>query len=505
MKGREEIGGPAAGPGSERLGLGPHGGLPSGPWRPARARLSSDTIYWFWFFLLHVPLVVAIKASALVATGHALAVFALGLRSLTRKTPERLIFIMGYIVASEPLWRVGRAVIFYESGKYALAGLAILAILRYRLLARSEKAPLLFFLLLLPSLLVLPAFDRRQISFNLSGPFALAMCTVFLSTQRIPARAFRKLALVTLAPIMGLAAAATFSTVTTENINFYTSKVAAGGVGNNQASSILGLGLLLAFLFLFVERHNKHLRWLTATVGIWCGAQAALTFSRGGVVTALGAIAAASFFLLRDRRTRSALVVRISLLVLLAGYVVVPQLDALTGGKLKTRFSSRHLTGRDRIIEADLLAFRENPFLGVGPGGAKRYHARTFRWSSAHTEYSRLLAEHGLFGLTALLILFWMALRRATRSAPLAPKALSAALSVWALLFMFHSAMRMAAAAFVFALGAAYLLAEAPIPLRGRQRFRGPAAYGPAKHGLATRAAVSAPASYITTLPQRPR
>ncbi len=491
---------PAAAFGAGRSGLGPQGQQP--PWArvPTRARRSPDTIFWFWFFLLHAPLVVAIKASALFATAHALVAFALGLRSLSYRTPERVLCMMGYIAASEPLWRVGRAMIFYESSKYVIAGLSILAILRYRLFARSEKTPLVYFLFLLPSLLAVPVFDRRQISFNLSGPFALAMCTLFLSTQRISARVIKKLFLVTLAPILGLAAVATFSTVTTENINFYVSKVAAGGVGNNQASSIFGLGLLLAFLYLFIDRHNKPLRLLTATVGVWCGAQAALTFSRGGVATAIGAMAAASFFLLRDRRTRGALVVRVGLLVLLAGYVVVPQLDMLTGGKLTARFTSGHLTGRDRIIEGDLIAFRENPILGVGPGGAKQYHSRTFRWSSAHTEYSRLLAEHGIFGLAALILLFWMVAKRATRSVSLASKALSAAFSVWALLFMFHAAMRMAASSFIFALGAAYLLAETPVPFRVRRRV-----YRGAPLSPLPRPAVRAPASDVATLPEGSR
>lgn len=487
---------PVAPSAAGHFGLGRRGVQNPSAWRPKRARASS-TLRWFLFFLFHVPLVVAIKASAITATIHALITFAAGIRSLRSRTPERVLYVMGYIVASEPLWRVGRAMIFYESGKFAIAALSILAIYRYRLIVRSDKTAWLYFLLLLPSLAVMEEFDRRQISFNLSGPFALATCTLFLSALRLSAYELKRLSLVTLAPIMGLAGIATFSTVTTENINFYTSKIAAGGLGNNQASSIFGLGLLLAFLFLFIERHDKSLRWLVAASGVWCGAQAALTFSRGGVATAIGAIAVASFFLLRDRRTRGALVVRMGLLVLLAGYVVVPQLDLLTGGALATRFSSSHLTGRDKIIEADLMAFRENPVLGVGPGGAKGYHIRTFRWSSAHTEYSRLLAEHGIFGLVALLLLFWMVVRRSSRPLALTSKAFSAAFSVWALLFMFHAAMRMAASSFIFALGTAYLLAEVEAPLRSRRRRSRAAPLPP-------RPSVRIPVSHVSAVSERP-
>ncbi len=419
---------------------------------------------WVWFILLHAPLVVAMKLSPLVATAHALLTAAVGFRCLRFPAPEYVIYVIGYVAASEPLWRVSRALIFYESGKYLVAALSIFAIIRFRLLPRCDKLPLFYFMLLLPSVLMLPELDRRQVSFNLSGPFALAMCSLFLSTQRISVEMLRKLFLVIQAPILGLAFIATFSTVTTENINFYASKVAAGGLGNNQSSSILGLGLLIAFLYVFIDRHHRPLRWFMAAVGIWCAAQASLTFSRGGVATAIGAIAAASVFLLRDRRSRGALMLRIGLLVLLAAYVVIPQLNVITSGAFTDRFTSRHLTGRDRIMEADLMAFRENPLFGVGPGQSKAYHARTFRMSSSHTEYTRLLAEHGLLGLAAMLLLVWMVGSRLMRRAPPASKALAAGFTTWTLLFMFHAAMRMAAVSFIFALGAAYLLANAPAP-----------------------------------------
>lgn len=476
--------------GSGRLG---QGGAP-------RARGIPGASFWFWFFAIHVPLVMAIKASSIIATIHVFGVCAIGLQALRGRSPESVLYVMGYLVASEPLWRVGRAMVFYESAKYALASLSVLAVLRYGLGRRSDKIAMLYFALLLPSILAMETFDRRQIAFNLSGPFSLAMCTLFLSTQRISARVLGKLLLVTLGPIVGLAAVATFSTITTENIDFYVSKVAAGGVGNNQASSIFGLGLVLMFLFLFLGRHSPAMRWLATAVGVWCGAQAALTFSRGGVATAIGAITAAGFYLLRDRRTRSALLLRTGLLVLLAGYVVVPELDALTGGALTSRFSSRHLTGRDRIIEADIMAFRENPILGVGPGGTKKYHVRTFRWSSAHTEYTRLLGEHGIFGLAALLLLLLMAVRRLRQPSSLRSKALSAAFSVWALLFMFHAAMRMAAVSFVFALGSAYLLMDAPMRSSSRRR----------KHGIAlqdarAKTAGASSASDVPTVPERSR
>ena len=444
-------------------------------WRPVRKTL--DAQRWIILLALHAPLVMAIKSNPLVATAHALITLAAGLRSLKFRSPERLVCVLGYIIASEPLWRVGRAMIFHETAKYAVGGLSLLGILRYRALRQTEKSPLLYFALLLPSILVLPEFDRRAISFNLSGPFSLAMSTLFLSALRLPVQVLQRLVLTILAPILGFAFLATFSTLTAPGtINFFVSKTTAGGLGNNQGSSILGLGAVLAFVFTTIAPKPRSLRWFVAGAGLWCGAQGALTFSRGGVVTAVGAIAAMSFFLLRDRRFRGAVVVRVALISLIVAFVAIPFLNAFTTGGFKLRYTNTKLTGRDRIIEADFIAFRENPLFGVGPGQSKEYHALTFGRASTHTEYSRLLAEHGSLGLVAMMILGWMSLRRLLRGSPHAGKALAAGFTVWTALFMFHAAMRMAAAGFIFAIGSAYLMAEAPrpAPVRGRHRPRLP-------------------------------
>lgn len=441
---------------------------------PDRRRLYQQRLaarQWLFLLLLHAPLVLVIKSSSLVATAHALITLGIALRCLRFRSPELLVCAMGYIVASEPLWRVGKAMVFYETAKYSIAGLSIMAILRYRTLNRADKSPLLYFALLLPSLLVLPEFDRQAISFNLSGPFALAMCALFLSSLRFPPRVITRLALTTLAPILGFVFLASFSTFTAEQeINFYASKTAAGGLGNNQASSILGLGALLAFIYVFIAPQPRWLRFFVGGLGLWCGVQGALTFSRGGVATGIGAIAAVTFFLLRDRHFRGAVVIRIALIAVIALYIAVPFLNAFTTGSFQDRFTDARLTGRDRIIEADFMAFRENPILGVGPGQSKDYHSRTFRRSSSHTEYSRLLAEHGMLGLFALFLLAWMSVRRLLRRSSHADKAMAAGLTTWAMLFMFHAAMRMAAVSFIFALGSAYLMARVPRPDPSRSR-----------------------------------
>ena len=430
------------------------------------------------FLVVHVPLVFAIKSNPWIATAHAVATLSFGLlTTLEARAASRILPVLGYIVVSESLWRVGRAKIFYESAKYALAGLAILALLRFSAKRKLVLTPALYFSLLVPSIAVMPAFDREHISFNLSGPLSLAMATLFLSRVSITHGTLRKTITAIMGPIVGLATVASVSTLTTENIDFYSTKVASGGLGQNQASSLFGLGALVCFLYLSLLRRSRPLPWLFSALGIWCAGQSVLTFSRGGMATAIGAATIAIVFLSSDRRFRGIVVLRVVLVSVVAVLFLVPILTSITSGLVKQRFTSTDLTGRDRIMEADLAAFRENPILGVGPGQSEEYHIRTtMKRTSAHTEYTRLLAEHGMLGATGLLLLLVMSFRWVKQQATLRSKAFSAALVTWSLLYMFHAAMRMALVSFIFALASTRLL-EPPQTHSVRRRDAG--TFGP--------------------------
>jgi len=133
--------------------------------------------------------------------------------------------------------------------------------------------------------------------------------------------------------------------------------------------------------------------------------------------------------------------------------VVLPRLDAFTGGALSTRFQNTSSTGRDQIAQADLQIWDENPIFGVGPGESKIEHALYYRRIATHTEYTRLLAEHGLFGLASGLLLIIMAAQsfghiRKMRS--VRAKAMIGPMVLWALLYMTDKAMRLVAPAFTF-------------------------------------------------------
>jgi hypothetical protein len=438
--------------------------------RPARAFLLSANLGILAFLLLHIPLAFLLHYSPIFATVHALGTVMVGISFLSRdRHPFRLLYVVAYIVGAELLWRATDSYVFYEFGKYATSLLLIFAILKFNMLKRVDARGPLYFALLLPSLSQVEAFDRQQIAFNLSGPFALAVAVTFFSALQLPRTEIRRLCFAILGPIVSLVTLSTFSTLTyMPGVFIIGSKLTSGGVGPNQMSSMLGLGALLAFLCLFIEKKSLSLRLTLLGCLLWFSGQCVMTFSRGGFWTALGSILIAALYLFSGRRLRGAILAMGTLIYLVFNFLIFPALDNYTGGLLGERFSDFDPSGRDRIAEADLILFEEHPVLGVGPGESKTLHEITFGVASAHTEFSRLLAEHGSFGVMALLLLLSLAWQRFRAPLPPFEKACSMAFAAWALVFMLHAAMRLVAPAVLFGIGSATILGE-PTPVRARR------------------------------------
>jgi O-antigen ligase len=104
------------------------------------------------------------------------------------------------------------------------------------------------------------------------------------------------------------------------------------------------------------------------------------------------------------------------------------------------------------IVRDDLRIFKEHPFLGVGTGMAVGYRYLYYRGAAAHTEFSRMLAEHGLLGLAAIFLLIVIAIRNVKAENHRQDKAVAVSLVLWSIAFMFINAMRLVAPAFLFGL-----------------------------------------------------
>lgn len=441
-------------------------------YRPSvRATARGDGFKIVIFFSAHVVLALAMSQSGTISTLHALATPVVGLwwTSMCRRL-ERVAYVGAYMVGAEVLWRMTQAQVFWEYSKYATAALFILAMLRKRR-ERKSVMPFLYFALLLPSVaLTLDSlgFDeaRQEISFNLSGPFAFMVSAWFFSHLKLSTGQLRQLFPVMIGPIIGIAAITFWGIFTASAIKFGTASnfATSGGFGPVQVSAILGLGALLALLCVMDSKSNPAVRVLMVGVMVFLAVQSALTFSRGGLYYAAGGAVLASFYLLREANARIKFMLVMAFLFVLAQYVLLPRLDSFTGGALSARFEDTRVTGRDEIALADLRVWANNPVLGVGPGRATKLR-KEGRMVAAHTEFTRLPAEHGIFGLGAALLLFIMGVRNIRRARTRMFKAVVASLVGWSFLFMSGDAMRLIAPAFALGLGFVTILREGNIKI----------------------------------------
>ncbi len=396
----------------------------------------------------HAALGLAAQFRSEVATAHALLALAAGLVvAMFHKRDAAVMYIVAYLGCSGVFWRMSEAGVFYEFGKYSVSFVLLVAMAR-RPLPRIGL-PLLYFVLLAPSAtmtLLQQANPTRDLSLHMSGPLAIACAVAFFSSARVSGKEVISTLFGMTGPTIAVGTISAYAVVTNTSIQFSndSNTAAAGGFGANQVSSVLGLGALLAFILLFLVR-GQPLKWLTYLVlAIFLTTQAVTTFSRGGVVGLLGALAVAGAFMVRRESTRRAVMVSLVALVVVGWFLVLPWLGDRTDGMVFVRYSDSSATGREELALKELQMFWDNPILGAGVG-----QAWPVRGMLTHTEYTRMLAEHGIFGLGALVALFAMCWGAFRRSGAGLQRAITSGLLVWFGLYLLHAALRLAVPAVV--------------------------------------------------------
>lgn len=453
-------------------------------WNPSQWLAENRVSRILAFFAVHVLLALVLMQSRYLFAAHAWLTLGVGLWwAASGKQLERVAYIGAYITGAEVFWRMTQAPIFWEFGKYALSAVFLVALVRSQLL----KGPILafaYFALLLPSI-ILPLANMEtaklqdQLSFNLSGPFSMMVSIWFFSHVRMAMPQLQRLFITFIAPLISIVTLIMTGIISTKQLvftgesNFTTS----GGFGPNQVSAVLGLGGLFALLYVLKGRVKAAERAVMIGTLFVCAAYSALTFSRTGLYCAAGGTIVAGFYLLKDSRALLKLMGLMAVFLLVASFLLLPQLDSFTGGRLAARFRDTGMTGRDSLMLDDLQVWSEHPIFGVGPGLSRNFH--TFHHAASHTEFSRLLAEHGTFGFAALLCLLMLAWANIRRAGDPKGRALTAGMTVWSFMFMVATAMRLVAPAFAFGLGGLTLIdieeennpASAPMLTPARQQL----------------------------------
>lgn len=402
--------------------------------------------------------------SPALATLHALttAVVVAWLCLFSRR-PEAVLGSAAYVAGCEVLWRQTDASVPWEASMYLLVAIFFVGLVRFvpRPPPRLRAAvPIVYLALLAPgafaTVAALGVFGSRQLlGFYLGGPIVLAFGVLFLRHFWARWEVLRPALWLLVAPIVATLGIATVSAIGLSAADFISAEsnwAASGGYGPNQVSAVVGLAAVVC-AFLALKERTWVLRGAAAFLTVWCLAQGALTFSRGGLVNVLAAaLIALPHFLTRVRNVFGVVLVGIILFVV-CGLLLLPRLQDLTGGALERRFTSTD-GSRVELAQIDTDLFFDNVATGVGVGLSEEERGQGDGLYAAHTEYTRVLAEHGLFGVAALGCLVWMAITSYRRSTGLVARAWTAALIAWAAAEMTHSAMRLSVTPFVFALAA---------------------------------------------------
>ncbi|KAF2333100.1 O-antigen ligase family protein [Flavobacterium daemonense] len=422
-----------------------------------------------FLILIHAILALIVFVLPFLAKIYALLIPIVGFFIVyqTKNKNNEVLLVSAYLIGIEVFLRMTNGNLNNEYVKFCTIFFMFYGMI-YSSFSKNAFIYWFFLFLLIPGILVTASseyFDidvRKVLVFNLSGPVCLAICAIYMFERKISSDNLQSvmvalgLPIVTTTVYLFLYNPSVHDVVTGTQSNFETS----GGFGPNQVSTILGLGMFVFFTQLILYSKSRAMLLINGFLVIFITYRAIVTFSRGGVIT--GAFMIVSFLMLMyfyagaRNKAKLGFVMIITFLMSL-GIWTYSSLQ--TSGLINKRYANQdamgrtkkdRLGGREEIIDAEFKLFLDSPVFGVGAGLGKKVRNENFGMQIAsHNEITRMLAEHGLFGIFGLLILF------------ITPFILYfnnrqnlyflSFFGFW-LLTINHAAMRIAAPAFVYAL-----------------------------------------------------
>ena len=387
--------------------------------------LDKDTTLYLQRLLLHVGIGILVSKFRVLAQVYLLAIVVYFVFQIIRQT-NKTYYALGaaaYIAAAEIFLRMSKAMPFWELGKYLVIFFMLLGMF-YEGFKLKAWPVLAFLFLLLPGVIVgylnFDYFDesfRKAVLFNLSGPLSLFATALFCYQRQIKFKTLLKVVDLMMLPVLTMVVYIILYAPALENIVFTTesSQAASGGYSGNQVATVLGLGMFLAYIRFLIPYKNYLLNLInTGLLGLLTY-RCLLTFSRGGFITAIVMMAVFTVLFINWAPLNKKAKATVKLIGLgIGGFLLWGTVMAVTGGLIYNRYAGQNTkgedqditTGRGDIINEELLAFFDNPFLGVGVGMGKFFRIEEEGSNLAtHNEVARMLAEHGVLGILALLIL----------------------------------------------------------------------------------------------------
>ena len=399
----------------------------------------------------------------------------------------QVLIACSYIVGCEVFLRMTGGNFLYEAAKYLVIVFIMMGMLFDGINSRSFPF-FIFLILLIPAVFVTGAtasFDtniRTAVMFNLSGPLCLAFVALYCYDKKIY---FIDLQNILLAALLPLISTTVYLFLFTPNIRdvvtgTYSNFATSGGFGPNQVATALGLGMFIVASRYFLNAPSLKMKLINLFILGAISYRGLVTFSRGGIYTAIIIIIA--FLMIYYYNAKQKIKKRIiGSLTMFIGLALLTWIfsSIQTGGLIEKRYANQDAAGREKqeiatgrvaLISFELEEFISNPFLGVGAGKIKELRfEKEGRAAASHNEMSRILGEHGMFGIIAFLIIFFVPLFYRMRNRK---NIFFYSFYLFWFLTVNHSSMRIAAPAFIYGLSLLNISYEKPIVYRKQTRQR---------------------------------
>jgi hypothetical protein len=424
---------------------------------------------YFYLILLHLTLGAIFYFHIHTAKIYGYAIIIGGLLYIinARNKNNEVLYATAYMVGSEIVLRMTNGYPVYEFSKFGVIFFILVGVY-FSGVSRNAIPYWIFLLLLIPGVILTTTelnytiSLRKEISFNVSGPACLGICSIYTYNRRVTLEQINNILLCIGLPIVSCIVYLVLFTPNIRDIITGTDSnaLASGGFGPNQVSTILGLGMFVFVSRLFLLSKTTFLFIINLLLTLIITYRGFITFSRGGMVTGFVMIFilifVSYFFVSKAKKVKLILMVS---LILIAFSLAWSYSSEQTNGMINKRYANQdsagkvkedNLSGRAELAADEVETFLKNPILGVGVGrNMELRYARTGEILVSHNEITRMIAEHGSLGILGLIILFLTPLILYIDNKY--NIYLLCFLAFW-LLTINHAAMRLAAPAFMYSL-----------------------------------------------------
>jgi len=431
--------------------------------------MKNKTLSYTAIVIIHALIALVVFVAPFLSKLYAILIPVVGvvIVSKSKNRNNEVLWVAAYLVGAEVFLRMTGGNLNNEYVKFTVVFFMLLGMI-YSNFSTNAFVYWIFLILLVPGiLLTFTETDyngdvKKSLVFNLSGPICLAICAIYMFMRKITFDNLQTIVVSIGMPIftttvyLFLYNPSVKDVVTGTQSNFETS----GGFGPNQVSTVLGLGIFIFFTQLILFSKTKKETILNAILLLGVSYRGIVTFSRGGVITGIVMIVCllSLLYYFSNAKGRGKFVL-IFVFTGLMGAGIWTYTSLQTGGLIDKRYANKdaagrlkkdNLGGREEIMDSEIKLFLDNPIMGIGAGMGKQIRKQESGAEVAsHNEMTRMLSEHGIFGIFGLLILFITPLVLYIYNKQ---HLYILSFYVFWLLTINHASMRTAAPAFVYAL-----------------------------------------------------